>query len=242
MNEEDKFHQIALQSILFKGRYDWYFCYLKSERIAHVLSVLAQSADAEDLNELTRDAIEIPHTILHFAAGEVGAEALLADLLSIITSLRIGATRGSLKKENMQVLVKEYEQIGEKIAAHNRPSPFVTPQDFVVPLIEKKEPEGLLTSLPRSMSRSLLKDGNKGQLKVKDNQRQESRQSERMSLILDLVIKSNGISIKDISAVIRDCSEKTIQRELVVLIRQGLIRKMGERRWSQYLPVSQAKM
>ena len=33
------------------------------------------------------------------------------------------------------------------------------------------------------------------------------------------------------------CSEKTIQRELNILIERGLIRREGERRWSVYLPV-----
>ena len=38
------FHDIALNSSLFKGRNDWYFCFLKSERLAHVLAVLADKA------------------------------------------------------------------------------------------------------------------------------------------------------------------------------------------------------
>jgi DeoR/GlpR family transcriptional regulator of sugar metabolism len=44
-----------------------------------------------------------------------------------------------------------------------------------------------------------------------------------MSLILDFVKKNNGVSIKEIAAVVRGCSEKTIQRELGNLIEQGLI-------------------
>jgi hypothetical protein len=36
---DNEFHEIALKSILFKGRTDIYFCYLKSEKIAHVLAL-----------------------------------------------------------------------------------------------------------------------------------------------------------------------------------------------------------
>jgi hypothetical protein len=36
------FHEIAVESILFKGQYDWYFCFLKSEKIAHVLALLSE--------------------------------------------------------------------------------------------------------------------------------------------------------------------------------------------------------
>ena len=74
---------------------------------------------------------------------------------------------------------------------------------------------------------------------IKDNRTkgQSKGQSERMSLILDLVRKRKSLSIKEIASVIRNCSEKTIQRELNILIERGLIRREGERRWSMYLPV-----
>ena len=59
-------------------------------------------------------------------------------------------------------------------------------------------------------------------------------QKDRMSLILEFIKSQKTPSIKDIAAKIKDCSEKTIQRELGVLIDQGLIRRVGERRWSHY--------
>ncbi len=34
--------------------------------------------------------------------------------------------------------------------------------------------------------------------------------------------------------MIDDCGEKTIQRELVSMMKEGSIKKEGERRWSQY--------
>ena len=38
MSEKEKnFHNFALQSSLFKGHSDWYYCFLKAERIAHVV-------------------------------------------------------------------------------------------------------------------------------------------------------------------------------------------------------------
>lgn len=47
-------------------------------------------------------------------------------------------------------------------------------------------------------------------------------------------IKKEGSSIKDICSVIKDCSEKTIQRELQSLIEQGRVVRYGEKRWSVY--------
>jgi hypothetical protein len=235
MDEESKFHQIALHSILFKGRYDWYFCYLKSEKIAHVISVLARSSNGKDLKDILHSATDVPHSILYFAAGDVSAQVLLADILSLVTALRFAATGGSISADNARVLIEEYEQIALKIAADNRPSPFVSPQDFALPAIEQKEPQPLLGERGEGVPTQSLrvKDiRDKGQKVTKHTQ----GQGERTSLILDLVRRNKGISIKDISTNVRNCSEKTIQRELVALISQGLVKKVGERRWSLYFP------
>lgn len=49
------------------------------------------------------------------------------------------------------------------------------------------------------------------------------------------VLKDKGeATIKDISSVVTDCSEKTIQRELTSLIKDLVIVREGERRWSKY--------
>ena len=56
----------------------------------------------------------------------------------------------------------------------------------------------------------------------------------RQTVILNLIRKNKEIDIKDITKVITDCSEKTIQRELMSLIESGVIKKIGERRWSKY--------
>ncbi len=42
------------------------------------------------------------------------------------------------------------------------------------------------------------------------------------------------VSIKDIIGYFSDCGEKTIQRELSALVREGVLKKTGDRRWSRY--------
>lgn len=220
-DKHKKFHEFALKS-LFKGRNDWYFCYLKSERIAHVLSVLAHSGPG--LEELARGAAQFPAAIARLAAGELDAELVLGDLFALLAGVRLAVTEGALLQENAAVLGKEYEQLAERIVAGSLPSPFGM-EDFAV------------AELPENPVRlsafggTLLKDiqtfdkGHKGQYKG---------QKDRMSLILEFIKKQKTPSIKDIAAVIKDCSEKTIQRELGALIEQGLIKRVGERRWSHY--------
>jgi hypothetical protein len=59
-------------------------------------------------------------------------------------------------------------------------------------------------------------------------------QKDRRATILGILQRKDRINIKDVSAVIKDCSEKTIQRELLALVAQGVLVKEGERRWSTY--------
>ena len=60
------------------------------------------------------------------------------------------------------------------------------------------------------------------------------KRSNRQNIILSLLKKKKDLTIKDISQVIKDCSEKTIQRELISFISACVLKKTGERRWSRY--------
>ncbi len=57
---------------------------------------------------------------------------------------------------------------------------------------------------------------------------------DREKKILEVIQDKGIVSIKDISSVIFDVSEKTIQRTLQLLIDKGQIKKEGERRWAKY--------
>jgi len=52
--------------------------------------------------------------------------------------------------------------------------------------------------------------------------------------IIDTIREKGRVSIKDIVFQIPKCSSKTIQRDLVKLIEDGLVLKEGDRRWSMY--------
>ena len=56
----------------------------------------------------------------------------------------------------------------------------------------------------------------------------------RKDAILKFLRKGQTLTIKDICQVVGDCSEKTIQRELQSMMKEGVLKKEGERRWSRY--------
>lgn len=65
-------------------------------------------------------------------------------------------------------------------------------------------------------------------------QAQPSAQPDRRERIKVILEAKGEASIKDISDIISDVSEKTIQRELNAMIDDNLVKRQGERRWSRY--------
>jgi DNA-binding transcriptional ArsR family regulator len=66
------------------------------------------------------------------------------------------------------------------------------------------------------------------------NQENKPKNSARREKIIDILKQKGKVSVKDVSAEIPDVSEKTLQRELVSMVEEGIIQKEGERRWSRY--------
>lgn len=235
-----KFHELALQSSLFKGRSDWYFCYLKSEKIAHVLLLLAQRSGLShelSFQDLTEKASLLPQIIVRLAAGQTTPEGVLADLFGLLTTIRLCTTQGLLNKENSLILEGEYEQLVEKISAGSVISPFLATEDFSLPVLPSEEESTnsqqlLSAGFSANHPSRTVKDNSKGH--IKGQKTITAKQQERASAILQFVRKNRGVSVSDIAAVVKGYSEKTIQRELVGLIEQGFVRKQGERRWSLY--------
>jgi hypothetical protein len=239
---EKKFHEFALKSILFKGRTDWYFCYLKAERIAHVLAMLLEQSEVKDREmayKIVSAAAELPHTITHFAAGEVDAPIVVADIFSLLSRVRLAATHGLIGRDNSSILLAEFEMLAERFALSVHPSPFASAEDFSVPDVEQDDEAGKLISptlgspaAPRLLQGQNSKGQDKGHISGTTK-----GHSARMQIILAFLKENQSSSVKDIAAVVRNCSEKTIQRELALLIQEGLVKKVGERRWSVYIAI-----
>ncbi len=232
--------RIAFNSRLFKGRGNWFFCFLKTERLAEVLAILAGKSvgdAAEALKGSANFAVQIMQDVVYGAAGELQEETLLADVISMISTLRLHANRNYLSRETARVLIDEYEGVIERLAGESKHLGLtVSAGDFTVSSIEEQPLLSPLSSpLPTAAGISDIKDISKGQLNNRTSKGQNTlKGQDRSTVILDVVRKSNGISIKDIVRVVQGCSDKTVQRELNALIKRGLVIREGERRWSTY--------
>jgi hypothetical protein len=68
----------------------------------------------------------------------------------------------------------------------------------------------------------------------------KQRHSKRRQTIIDLARERGRINVRDVAEAITDCSEKTLQRELLALVSEGVLNKEGERRWSVYMLTPEA--
>ncbi len=247
-DHKGQFHEFAIQSVLFRGRADWYFCYLKAERISQVLVALAATAPQQDLSRLTQQAEEVPALVLRLAARSAAMAEVLASILTTMSLLRTEGVRGTIRKENVALILTEYELIAQKLAGDSHPSPFLVSTDLVagglavpgdysrVTLGTMPKDAPITATPPARPARPTPRTApEKTDIGMSDTPVGASAAS-RTKKILELVATSSGVSVKDLSQVVPGVSEKTIQRELSALIESGQIRKEGERRWSLYYP------
>lgn len=183
------------------------------------LELISVSVSLKDINFL--DAKKM--------IGEVEKNSLLLMSLLDIASVAglISTMNGSIIKEEFQSFILEVGKFSEKFEDNQNVSVksiFLESEDFKK---LEKAPDFNSNHIYPNDQRNGRENGEK---KANGHKRKDLRKN----TILDFIKGHNNISIKDIIPNVVGCSEKTIQRELIGLIEQGKIKKMGERRWSRY--------
>lgn len=197
---------------------------------------------------------DMPHRVKSVTAG----------INKIISLFEIAAVAGFVSGMNLAILKEEYQSLVEIIENRKigkpeggyifsreffsapEPAPSfspekdkATPEDFykghfkknneIVSTVDKGH-EGI-------KAEQLSTQGGVSDIVSKNSSLKIGGKDSRRQTILDIV-KGKGnleeLSIKDIVGHFSDCGEKTIQRELTVLVEEGVLKKTGERRWSRY--------
>ncbi len=216
------------------------YIYKKAERLAKAIHLVAPAFT---------DSISLRNRIDGIAIGLVDAAirppaaaraALSRELLALSSVLSIARTGGMLSNMNAELIAREAHLLLQEVAAYEEPRLFL---DEVPSLADIAKRAGRDAPLPGSAQKQSApqrsgKESHKGHEKdipIKDLPVAVNRMPDRQEAILQVLkTRPQGAGIKDVSTVIRDVSEKTIQRELTALIESGTVRKEGERRWSTY--------
>ncbi len=161
------------------------------------------------------------------AERENASKSFIISSQKIISFLNIGKVSGIVSDMNSNILIQELESVTDHVKKEIKEVPL----------------KGYILSDSFFSTESPVKDNighNDFSYFDKNTESKEvikktlTSTISRSDMIIDLLKKDSNLSIKDFAKVIKNCSEKTIQRELLELVKKGLVKRQGERRWSTY--------
>lgn len=232
------------------------------DKTVRITSVTLMLADVLDNNvslqtEIQKSSIRLVRDATLCARSLHHREALVQGLMDITAYLEVAYNTGSLSKMNTDTLSEDiisFVDFINTIDWHNGrrftdealyggevPRDLFSPE----PIIQRhesvnrhhKDMRGTQQQTPMYAHDPYTTTEQKDtaqNTKPQYKERIHEIQKDRRAAILGLVQKKDRITVKDATNVIKDCSEKTIQRELLALVKQGVLKKEGERRWSTY--------
>jgi len=170
-------------------------------------------------------------------------DGMSRELLALSSVLSIARTGGLLSPMNAELIAGEAHQLLQEVATYEEPRLFLDDAPTLAALAKEaareSAPLAAPASVPVTQPKPKAAPTHKGQSKrqyeesIKDTSRDE-RNAERRKAIVSILSSKGPSYIKDISTLIREVSEKTIQRDLQALIDVGEVAKEGERRWTVY--------
>jgi hypothetical protein len=162
-----------------------------------------------------------------------------SSLIKLNTQYTLANISGFISQMNVQVIKDEINNLLRIINGLERELvdeqvPDFKQSYFGVDVRNKRQ----YANKTKGVLKNTIKDTNPGDVSDKKeaprNYSFNNNSKDRDSKVVEIIKDKKEVSIKDISEVILDCSEKTIQRTLNKLISQGKVQKIGERRWAKY--------
>jgi len=220
------------------------YIYKKAERLAKAIHLIAPAFRNSPSLRDRLDQVAVGLVDAAILPPASARTALSRELLALSSVLSIARTSGMLSSMNVELIGREAHQLLQEVASYEEPRLFLDDAPSLAELAKDVATAGAREARASAQASSARVSApaprmhadrsrpvsdttsDKGHIKDKNTNRREAIKS---------VLKSKGPSyIKDISTVIRDVSEKTIQRELQAMVDEGEIAKEGERRWTTY--------
>jgi DNA-binding transcriptional ArsR family regulator len=236
------------------------FVIKKTERIVYGAYMLSHGIPSTEV--LYSDIKKTSHVLLQLTSQfvhtnyitEVSLAQVHASLQHLSSLLTLAYMETYISQANVEIMKHEINYLHkhiEELSTHAntehsgisiKSEQFVVhqPRTIATQMSFKKSPAPIKPAQPqiKSPASVLNEKPALNQVSFKKPQPQQppkTHTGESRDLSIIKVIQDKGdVSIKDISTVIFDVSEKTIQRTLQALIDKGQIIKEGERRWARY--------
>ena len=262
-NNKDKNNQASFndsnnwKSLGFFSSEDYLtYIFKKTEKITSALYLISGLLKDEEplkweLRDKGIDLVSSSFTASSSLPGDKNAviRSLFTAALETISLLNVAKVSNLITEMNYRILVREIDQIigmlRDRLAQSAENAGYVLSESFfrTPDLFSSGFRTGSIGSHTGDRGRAANEPGSSRADSAQEqrfsrvSQGQsglQEKKTQRQGVIMGLLRAHSNLTIKDFSKVIKDCSAKTIQRELLELVDKGVIKKEGERRWSRY--------
>lgn len=221
---------------------DFSYIVLKIEKLTAALHLVTSFLNNSDpIKYKLRDkALELMQASLPLKHGSLSYKTAVTDDLkkgigTITSFISVALTDGAVSQMNLTILQKEYNDLYKYLDQY-QPS-----KESLVGVVA--EPQVSFLAEPvlgyqvsaRNYQQKTASEGRERPEKTtSDREVSGSQNTERKTQIIGFITNNGWSAINEIAKAVPGVSSKTIQRELVNLVNEGLLTKKGDRRWSRY--------
>lgn len=232
MDTKDILNATQSTKRLIQDEYYYKYIFKKTERIVSVVfyilhSVQTNSKTTPHIEDVQHTARAVHDAILQsletrsYAAEDI-IRSVAHTLVSLESKLNVAQVAGVVSPDVVTVIHNEIDSVlrglNKYLSSEAEPLTFDTPEQSSTGHTQQRTN----TQQKRTVSE---------QTAASTGAAPQVDRRERIKTILEA---KGEATIKDISEIVTDVSEKTIQRELNAMIEDSTVKRQGERRWSRY--------
>jgi hypothetical protein len=230
METKETLQRTNSESVMLENIEYYKYIFKKTEKIACSVFYILRNSGSISQNDLVQSDLEdaaknlLDISLESLKSTRVAIDAYASELrhalISLESNLRIAHASRYLGTEILEVFLHEIDSVQRTLRKY-------TERGTQNPLTVLTE----YTEVTRERKPARIRIGERQATQVNGGVENKTSRKDRVLAVL----KDKGeATIKDIIDVVTDCSEKTIQRELISLIKDNVIVREGERRWSKY--------
>jgi hypothetical protein len=158
-------------------------------------------------------------------AGLEKAENLIGQLTAVFSLFSGNRNFSSI---NFKILEESYEKIKKSISEE------IQKDGFIKLLLDT---QAIGQHNGQNNVRKAILDKPRA-MPVKRIIHQVRNHQDRKDKIFTIIQDKKEVTVGELSAIFKECSEKTIQRDLLEMVAKGLLRKEGDKRWRKYMLIT----
>jgi len=218
-------------SVLFDKDIRRVFIYKKAERLAKALQMIRPAFSYSTSLKDRIDTIAIGIIDAASRTPAISRDSLSRELLTLSSILGAAREGGALSPMNAEIIIREAHVLLQEVCEYEEPSISLSHLPTLADL-------GKAATIHRPVQ-NVRKAADFPDKDIRDPKRTykghiKDEIQARSSAIVSILRDKNSAYIKDISTLMRDVSEKTIQRDLRALVKSGHVVAEGKKRWTTY--------